>query len=109
MPGRATIILTRDKDWSFPGALIAYDLDSAIEMASDDNEIYIVGGGEIYRQAMPRVTRMYVTRVHCTVDDGDTSFPEIVWDEFQQGESTRYPSNAKNDFDSTYTVYERKT
>lgn len=76
LPGRTTIVVTRNKDFKPQGALVAHSLEDALEMAKADNEIFVVGGGELYRQALPLANKFYLTRVHQSYE-GDTFFPEI--------------------------------
>jgi dihydrofolate reductase len=78
LPGRTTIILTRQLDFEFEGAKIAHTIQQAIELAAADPLPFIVGGAEIYALAMPHVTDIYLTRVHQTID-GDTYLPAIEW------------------------------
>lgn len=108
LPGRTTILLTRNESFSVDGALTANSLEAAIQLAGDDPEIFIVGGGEIYRQAIHLVSRMYVTRVHCTIDDGDVTFPDIDWNAYTEEESVTCPADKKNDHNSTFIIYNRK-
>ena len=82
LPGRTTIVLTRDANWRAGGVLRAGTLDEALELVATDTQPFIVGGGELYEQFLPRVDRLYVTRVHATIE-GDAYFPEIdsrQWD-----------------------------
>lgn len=76
LPGRTTIIVTRDKDYQVEGAIIAHSIDEAIQKAQEvGKEIFIFGGGQIFEQAMPRIERLYLTIVHTTLD-GDAYFPD---------------------------------
>lgn len=76
LPGRTNIVVTRDRDYSFHGAVIAHSLEGAITRAKeiDDEEIFIGGGSQIYAEALPLVDRLYLTLIK---DDkkGDTFFP----------------------------------
>ncbi|MBM3999152.1 MAG: dihydrofolate reductase [Planctomycetes bacterium] len=79
LPGRTTVVLTKNDDYQSPGAVVARSLQQAIDAAAEagDDEVFIVGGGEIYRQALPLADRIYRTRVDATVA-GDTTFPELA-------------------------------
>lgn len=74
LPGRTNIVLTRDPSWSRPGAATAASLDEALALAGDS--VFIIGGGEIYRQAVPLASRAYITVVD-TAPDGDTTAPGL--------------------------------
>jgi len=78
LPGRTTVIVTRQPDFQFEGAVIAHSVEQAIELAAEDDCPFIVGGAQIYSLAMPLVNRLFLTRVHCQVQ-GDTVLPEIDW------------------------------
>jgi dihydrofolate reductase len=77
LPNRRNIVVTRNRSREFPGAERAASLAEALALASGDDQVFIIGGGEIYRQALPLADRMYLTHVHAVVE-GDTFFPE--WD-----------------------------
>ena len=88
LPGRTSIVLTRQQDYRPDGVLIATDLEAALELAqsvaaqTSVAEVMVCGGAEIYRQAMPLARRLYVTHVDAA-PDGDARFPEIdtaVWE-----------------------------
>jgi dihydrofolate reductase len=82
LPGRTTIVVTRQPDWSADGVETAASLDAALERAAElDDEIFLVGGGQVYAEALERslVDVMSVTRV-AQAPDGDTWFPAIDWD-----------------------------
>jgi dihydrofolate reductase len=107
LPGRTTVILTRNPDYRVNGARMASRLDEALEAACGDEEVFIVGGGEIYRAALPCATRLYVTRVHAILP-GDTTFPEIDNNMWQLEESVRHAADERNDYDYSFQVYTRR-
>ena len=76
LEGRKNIVVTRQMDYRAEGCLIAHDLPSALVMAGEADELFICGGGEIYREALPIADRIYLTIVHGSFA-GDTFFPEI--------------------------------
>ena len=86
LPGRTTVVVTRRQDWS-PGAddvVVAHGVDEALERASAiDEEVFVVGGGELYAAALPRVERLLLTRVD-QEPDGDTTFPNVAWGEWRE-------------------------
>jgi dihydrofolate reductase len=81
LPGRKTIVLSRDPDFRAADCTVAADLPSGLA-AADGAELFICGGGEIYRQTLPLVERIYLTELQREVA-GDTFFPEIPTDQFQ--------------------------
>lgn len=76
LPNRINIVVTRDKDFFVPGVLSANSLDSALLKAGGNKDIFIIGGGEIYKQSMGFVDKLYITEVDMEVE-GDTTFPTI--------------------------------
>ena len=76
LPGRRTIVVTRDKHWQAPGAEPAHSLAQAIELASDQPLIFIMGGAALYREGLAIADRLIITEVDLT-PDGDVRFPDI--------------------------------
>lgn len=87
LPGRTTIVLTRDPDWAAEGVTVCGDIESALRVAAEfDPAVYVLGGAEIYRLAMPYADRLLISEVPQS-PDGDTYFPEIdrgVWTETER-------------------------
>lgn len=83
LPGRTTVIVTRQTDYvSPPGCLVANSLEHAVELCSKEEQVFVVGGAEIYRQALDMANQMYLTEVKVTVE-GDAFFPEFSLDQWQ--------------------------
>lgn len=83
LPKRTNIVITRDSKRTIEGCLVVDSLERAIAEASaagipGSDEVFVIGGGEIYRQALPRADRLYLTLVDCEIE-GDAFFPEISW------------------------------
>lgn len=77
LPGRTTIAVTRNPDWSADGVLVAHSLDDALALAAEQpGETFVAGGTQIYRQAMPLATHQVITEVHQS-PDGDAHYPEF--------------------------------
>jgi dihydrofolate reductase len=74
LPGRRHIVLTRDLDWSAPGAEVTHDVDQALSLAGNDASV--IGGAEIYRLFLPRADRIELTEIHQS-PDGDTHLPDF--------------------------------
>ncbi len=94
LPGRTTIVLTGDPDWSAEGVEVASTIEAALERAHEiDDEVFVVGGAQVYAQALEAglVDLMCVTRVAAS-PDGDTRFPSIDW--MQWREAGRIPHSA---------------
>lgn len=106
LPGRTTVIVTRQPDYQVDGAVIVNSLEAAQAAATDDSELFIIGGGQVYEIALPLADRLHVTRVHTEVD-GDTSFPAIDWDQWELVSAERHGADEKNDYDFTFESYRR--
>ena len=76
LPGRMNIVLTRRPDFKPAGCLVAHDLEDALRLAEEAEEVFICGGSDLYRQAMPLADRIFLTVLHRDFD-GDALFPEI--------------------------------
>lgn len=110
LPGRHNIVITRRADFSAPGAERAGSLDEALEIArgnGDVEEACVIGGGEIYRRAMARADRLYVTHVLARID-GDTYFPPIEREIWEQVSAEEVPSGEKDVYATRYVVYQRR-
>ena len=106
LPGRTTVIVTRQSDYQVDGAVIVNSLEAAQAAATDDSELFIIGGGQVYEIALPLADRLHVTRVHMEVD-GDTSFPAVDWDQWELVSAERHGADEKNDHDFTFESYQR--
>jgi dihydrofolate reductase len=108
LPGRKTIVVTRQVAWQHAGVLTAHSLPEAYAAAAEDAEIFVVGGAEIYDQALDDCDRLYVTRVQAHVD-GDAFFPEVSWSDWQLIEESSLPADERNTFATTFCIYGRRT
>jgi dihydrofolate reductase len=107
--GRENILLSRDKDFIAPGAIVVDSVDVAIKKIDelDYEEAFIIGGGEIYRQTLHLVDRLYITRVHESFG-GDVFFPQINEDEWFEVSKEFVPADEKNKYATTRFVLERR-
>ncbi|MEW1955877.1 dihydrofolate reductase [Terrabacter sp. NPDC080008] len=76
LPGRRSIVVTRQPDWSAPGVEVVHSLPDALALVDREEQVFVVGGGEIYRQAMPYAVRLLVTEVEQS-PEGSVTFPAI--------------------------------
>lgn len=110
LPNRTNIVLTSQKDFSWEDAVIKNNLEEAIQFAIDkgENELMVIGGGEIYQQVLPQANRIYLTRIHTELD-GDTYFPELDMKEWNEISSKYHPKDEKHAYDFTFKVFERRS
>jgi dihydrofolate reductase len=109
LKGRINIVITRQKDWAAENAIVAYDLQDALKKAEPANckEIYIIGGGEIYKQSMSIVDKIYLTRVHATIE-GDTYFPELDKSKWELTSNEDFKKDEKHQYDYSFQLYTKK-
>ena len=104
LPGRANIVVTRRADYPAPGCVVAGSLEAAFTAAGDAEEVFVIGGGELYREAMPRADRLIVTEIHAEFE-GDARFPEI--DAAAWREVSRETRTGEAPFRFDFVRYER--
>lgn len=106
LPGRRNIVITRNAAWNSTGCERASSLDEALSMCQAATEVFVIGGGELYRAALPLAQRLFMTTVACQ-PEGDTRFP--VWDERQWTQTfheTREP-DARNAYAMTFRIMDK--
>lgn len=112
LPGRTNIVVTRERDLKLAGAVVANSLPLALDVAAGDalrrgvSDVMVIGGGEIFRELMPRAYRLEFTRVHAA-PEGDAFFPEIDLTRWRETRRTFHAAGPKDDHDFTTVTYER--
>jgi len=107
LPNRIHVIITRQKDYQPEGCLIVDSFAKAISVCPKDEELFIIGGGEIYNQSIEMADKLDITRVHHTFD-ADTFFPEIDLTKWKLTSEEYHPKDEKHRFDFTFETYLRK-
>lgn len=110
LKGRVNIVVTRNKSYQANGAVVAHSLEAALEIAraAGEQEVFVIGGGEIYREAFERgvVNRLYLTRVHAHIP-GDTPFPEIVPAQWQELSRQLHKADERHEHAFSFVILER--
>jgi dihydrofolate reductase len=108
LPKRTNVVLTRDPFYIGTGIVVARSLEEGLQIALDngEEEVFIIGGGEIYRQSLPYLDKIYRTRVAAS-PKGDTFFPELPDGEWQLASVEAHTADEKNEYDYTFEVWER--
>jgi dihydrofolate reductase len=108
LPGRFNYVVTRQQGWTAEGVNVASDITAAIKQAEGTNckELFIIGGGEIYRQSMDIADKIYITRVQADLD-GDVFFPEIDESKWQLTANRDLPADAKHAYAYSFQTWER--
>lgn len=114
LPNRRNVIITRDKNYKKDppaqagGIEVVNSLEEAISLfKNEDTEVFVIGGGEIYKQAMDYADKLYITHIDAKDDEATTFFPEIipiVWNEVSHEE---HKKDEKNPYNYTFSVYEK--
>lgn len=108
LAGRMNIVVTSKEDWHPQGVEVTHTIDEAIEKAkeSDANEIFIIGGGEIFKQTIGIADRIYLTRVHANVA-GDTYYPVLDQSKWKLISKESFPADEKNNYPYTFEVWDK--
>nr|AIA11478.1 Dihydrofolate reductase [uncultured bacterium] len=108
LPNRTNIIITRNTDYQADGCVVAGSLEKAIDYAKPltGEQVFVIGGGEIYAQALPLADRMYLTHVHTQLD-GDAFFPEFSTQDWHAAETQHFTKDEKHAYDFDIVTWER--
>ena len=107
LPGRRAIVMTRQAGFVVPDGWVAHDLPQVIRLAGSDAQIFVIGGSEVFQQALPLVDTLYITHVHARVE-GDVLFPEVGWDEWDLVEQQHFAADTRNEYDYSFCLYRRR-
>lgn len=108
LPKRQNIIISRQQDLVIEGCEVVSSLEEALDLAEEEgaDEACVIGGGQIYKEAIELADRIYLTRVHAKVD-GDAYFPEIDEEEWEEVEHEDHPKDERHEFAFSIEQYER--
>jgi len=112
LPGRSNVVISRDPQFSSDGVSVVGSLDAALALASDIalidgvDELVVIGGEQIYREALPRAQRLYLTEVHADVE-GDAVLPPMRREEWREVSRERHSASENNPYDYSFVVLER--
>jgi dihydrofolate reductase len=109
LPNRKNIVLTDVPNKTFEGAQSVYSIEEIVDLFSKtDEEIFIIGGGMVYRQMMPFADKLYITHIHHSWADADTFFPEIDSNTWTLTQNETMSADDKNPYDYSFAEYIRK-
>ncbi len=107
LPGRKNIVITRNLNYNVSkqfDIIVVNNLEQAFDYCKNENQLFIIGGGDIYKQSLPFTNTIYKTLVHNNID-GDTYFPEINLNEFKLVNEEKLKADDKNQFDYAFQTY----
>jgi dihydrofolate reductase len=107
LPGRTTVIVTRQSDYSVPGAIVAHSVREALDACRGDDEIFVIGGADIFREALPLADRIYLTVVDAE-PQGDVFMPDMEMDEWEESSAQSFVPDEKHANAYRFGVYDRK-
>ena len=108
LPNRRNIVLTQQADFTYEQTEVAHSIPELMDMLRADESVFIIGGGQVYRQFLPLVDTLYITHIHHTWEDADTFFPEIDPAVWQCISRERHEADDKNPHAHTFAVYTRR-
>ncbi|MBC8051722.1 MAG: dihydrofolate reductase [Sphingobacteriaceae bacterium] len=107
LPNRRNIVITRQSGLSLPSAETTNSLESALSMCNQEEEVFIIGGAEIFKQSLSALNYIYLTKINQSFE-ADTFFPEISSDEWIEIEREDFEPDEKTPFSYTFLTYKRR-
>lgn len=106
LPGRTTVIVTRQRDYIVPGAIVVHSVKEALNACRGDEEIIVIGGADLFRETLPIADRLYLTVVDAE-PEGDTFMPEIDMSEWRETSPQSFEPDEKHPHAYRFAVYDR--
>jgi dihydrofolate reductase len=109
LPGRTIVIVTRNPDYQRDGCLTAHSLEEALELVRQrgETEVFVIGGGEIFEQAVELADRIYLTQVHVKAP-ADTFFPMLRPEEWGETGEVHHPADDRHEYPFTFKILHRR-
>lgn len=105
LPNRTHVIITRQKDYKANGCILVNTIDEAIAACPQDEEVFVIGGGEIYKQSIDLADKVELTRVYGTSPDADAFFPEIDTTKWRMANEVFHPKDERHAFDMAFQTF----
>lgn len=109
LPNRTNVVITRQPAFQLDNAFVVHSLDEALALCKKENQekIFIIGGGQIYEQALPQTDTLYITEIHQAFD-GDTFFPDYDKNEWKEVSRKSHTTDDRHKYSFDFVVYKRK-
>lgn len=107
LPGRQNLVITRSAGWQYPGVTVAHTLEQAIALAETDT-VFIIGGAQIYEQALPVVDVLHLTLIHARWASADVYFPALDPNQWQEVEREHHTSDHRNAYEYDFITLKRR-
>lgn len=108
LPNRTNIVVTSDTPKHYPGCIVTRSFNEAVTHCKNEDTVFIIGGGQLYRSTLDLTDILYLTRIHHTFDDADTFFPEIDFNEWELNQQEIYKADAKHPYNYSFLTYIKK-
>jgi dihydrofolate reductase len=107
LPRRRNIVISRNRDLQIEGAEVYASLDEAWEHLASENEVFVIGGAQIYVQTLARADKLYLTRVHSDFPEATVFFPPVHYSEWKEIKRETHPADDKHPYAFSFVEYER--
>ncbi len=109
LPQRVNLVVTRNTDWQHDGVEVFHDINDAIEFArkNKEEELFVIGGGEIYTACLPMANKLYITEVYAEFPNADAYFPDFDKSNWKETSREKHPSDEKHPISFDYVIFER--
>ncbi len=108
LPNRRNVVISRNDSYTAPGAEVFHSLEAALASCTSSEEVFIIGGESVYREALPHANRLCLTHIHAVPTEADTFFPEYNPEEWELESSEAHEPDEKNTLPFTFANYKRK-
>jgi len=110
LPKRTNIVITRDPFFTASGVLVVHSIEEGLELANQKGaqELFIIGGGQIYKESIPYWDKIYLTEVDIDIE-GEVYFPDVDLSDWELLSSESHPPNEKNEYGYTFKVFKNKS
>ena len=108
LPNRHNVRVTHDQELVVPGATVAHSLEIALNVAERENdEVFVIGGAQLYEQALPHADRLYITEIDADIPGGDAFFPVIALTKWREVSREAHAKDDTNEYDYSFVIYDR--
>ncbi len=108
LPNRTNVVITSDAAENYPGCIVVRSVEEALSRCSNQEKIFVIGGGRLYRATIGLADRLSLTRIHHSFSDADTFFPEINFDEWTLTKKEAHAADNKHRYPYTFLTYSKK-
>ena len=108
LPNRKNVVLTTMPEADFVNCFPCDSMSDALELCENEKEIFIIGGALVYRQALSKADKMYITKIHAEFPDADAFFPVVDWSQWEETERQDFPADEKHQYAYSFITYVRK-